>query len=111
MLPDELRAIEMTGGIAVNLAEAIDQWEKEREALAELHDENQAFEIMFRRFDVSIALAERVLGEMEIQVGMFITQDTRDRIESFRDQLRKFETHREHGRELVLNAKMRRVAE
>ena len=58
---DEERAIEMTGGTAANLAEALDQWENEREMIGQLHDENQAYTIAFRRFDIAIIMAGKVI--------------------------------------------------
>ncbi len=54
----ELGAILLTGGSAESLLEAIEQWERERQALAETFDENQALCISFRQFDIAMSIAE-----------------------------------------------------
>jgi hypothetical protein len=91
---DEERAIEMTGGTAANLEESLDQWENEREIISQLHDENQAYSIAFRRFDVAMILASKVLDVVEREAGMFITSKIRDKIQQFRKQVEKLQTVR-----------------
>lgn len=106
----ETRAIELTGSSARDLAEALDQWENERQALVELYDENQALTIAFRRCDLSMTLAEQVIAVIEKDAGMFITQPTRDKIRQFRRQIQKLQSHRAQGREIVVNSAERRNA-
>ncbi len=91
---DEERAIEMTGGTAANLSEALDQWENERETIGQLYDENQAYTLAFRRFDVAMVLADKVISLVEQDASMFITPKTRDEIQQFRDQLTKIKANR-----------------
>src|SRR5512139_3179538 len=67
---DEARAIEMTAGTAGNLAEALDQWENEREMINQLHDENQAYTTALRRFDIAMVLAGKVIDAVERDAAM-----------------------------------------
>lgn len=107
MSPEE-RAIEMTGGSAATLAEALDQWEAEREALSQLFDENAALTISFRRYDLSMTLAENIINTIEQDAAMFITQKTRDKIAKFRDQMSQLEERRAHDRITTADANTRR---
>ena len=102
------RAIELTGGSVDTLAEALDQWEREREALAELFDENQALSISFRLYDITMTLAEQIINVVEIDAAMFISQKSRDKIAQFRKQVQDLEKRRTHSREIVTSSKNRR---
>ena len=108
MNTDEERAIELTGGSVDTLAEALDQWENERQALAELFDENQALTISFRIYDTTMKLAEGIINIVEIDAQMFMSQKTRDKIAQFREQVQKLEARREACREIVADATNRR---
>ena len=105
---DEQRAITMTGDSAETLADALDQWENERAALAELFDENQALTISFRRYDLTMELAEKLITALELEAGMFIKQKTRDKIEQFREQMQELEKRRAADRQNVVDANERR---
>jgi len=107
---DEQRAITMTGDSAETLADALDQWENERAALAELFDENQALTISFRRYDITMTLAEKLITALEMDAAMFITQKTRDKIEQFREQMRALEKRRAADRQNVVDANQRSSA-
>lgn len=100
---DEERAIEMTGGTAANLAEALDQWENEREIIGQLHDENQAYSIAFRRFDIAMVLAGKVMDIVERDAGMFIPDRTRNEIQQFRKELEKLNAVRILAQEIKDN--------
>ena len=102
------RAIELTGGSVDTLAEAIDQWEREREALAELFDENQALSISFRLYDITMTLAEQIINVVEIDAAMFISQKSRDKIAQFRKQVQDLQARRANDREIVVDATNRR---
>jgi len=105
---DEARALEMAGE-AETLAEALDQWEGEREALAELFDENEALTISFQQYDITITLAEKMINAVEVDAQMFITQKTRDKIEEFREQVQQLEKRREADRQNVIDSNNRRA--
>ena len=85
------RAIELTGGSVDTLAEALDQWEREREALSELFDEHQAWTIINRRLRLLMTLAVAIINTVEIDAAMFMTQKTRNKIAQFREQHQKAE--------------------
>ena len=97
---DEERAIEMTGGTAANLSEALDQWDNEREMIGQLHDENQAYTIAFRRFDLAMSMASKVISPVEQDAGLFITEKTRSEIQQFRDQVARLQTTRTIAQEV-----------
>ena len=104
---DTERAIEISGA-AETLAEALDQWENEREALRELFDENQALAISFRQYDLTITLADKLINALELEAGMFIAQKTRDKIMQFREQVKELEARRAADRQNVIDANGRR---
>lgn len=87
--PQEERAIEFTGGSAANLTEALDQWENEREVLAQLYDDNQAYNILNRRLRLALDAARDIVDRTEQDAAMFVTKKTRDQIELFRAQYNK----------------------
>ena len=103
------RAIDMTGGSADTLAEALDQWEREREALVELFDENEAFTISFRIYDLTMTLAEKIINTVEIDAAMFMTQKSRDKIAQFREQHQKAENAIVQSKLLIDHALERRA--
>ncbi len=94
------RILEITGH-TTDIDEALDQWELEKQTLADLFDENQALVLSFRRYDVAMKIAERIIREVESDAAMFITSRTRDRIETFRQQMSLLENYRAADRELV----------
>jgi len=100
----EARAIEITGGSAETLSEALDQWEAEREALGQLFDENQGFTISFHKYDITMELAEKLINALELDVAMFISQKTRDKIKQFREQMQELEARRAADRQNVVDA-------
>jgi len=107
---DELEALAdiMTGGHTEDIRAACKMWDSERQALAELFDENQAQTISFRRYDLTMELAEKLITALELEAGMFIKQKTRDKIEQFREQMKKLETRRAADRQNVVDANERR---
>ena len=108
MNTDEERAIELTGGSADTLTEALDQWEREREALAELFDENQALSILLRQLDTAVTMAQSIVDQVEKDAALFITQKTRDKIEKFRSLIQNEQKRREQVRQYLLDALERR---
>jgi hypothetical protein len=107
MTTDTERALEIAGE-AKTLAEALDQWEREREAIAELFDENQALAISFRQYDLTMGLAEQIVGLMEREAAMFITENTRSKIAAFYHQMRELEKRRAADRQNVVDSNNRR---
>ena len=107
---DITRAIEFTGGSAATLSESLDQWEAERQALAELYDENQALTISIRQMMLTMTLAEKVITTLETEAAMFITQPSRNKIEQFREQMQKLNERITHSKMLVADAQARRHA-
>lgn len=81
----EQRAIEFTGGTAESLSDALDQWENERQAMADLYDENQAYNIRNRKLWLCLQLADKAIAAVETDAGMFITTKARAVIQKFRD--------------------------
>jgi len=69
-----------------DLTEAIEQWQTEREAMAELFDENQAYELLYRRYIVTLDLAEKVVAIVEADSALFLSDKARSAIEKFREQ-------------------------
>jgi len=108
---DTTRAIEFTGGSAATLSESLDQWEAERQALAELYDENQALTISIRQMMLTMTLAEKIITSLETEAAMFITQPSRNKIEQFREQMQKLNERIAHSKMIVADAQARRHAE
>lgn len=54
-------SVEMTGDPAANPFTAFDQWKREREAMAQFHDQNQALKILNRKLRVILALADKTI--------------------------------------------------
>jgi hypothetical protein len=104
----EQRAVDMTDGNAADLGEAIDQWENERQALADLFDENQALTLSFRRYHITMSLAEAVIRLLEAEAGMFITQTARNKIKEFHEQLGKLRKFIAQDMSIVADAHTRR---
>lgn len=96
----ESLALEMTGESSDPLV-AFEQWQTEREALAEVWDELQALEIITRRMNVCLDLARSTVDAVESECGMFITDRTRRKIAAFREQLTKITAARTQGREIT----------
>ena len=91
------------------LSEALDQWELERQALAELFDEHQALTIINRRLRLVMTLAEKIINTVETEAQMFITEKTRRKIEQFREQHQKAKNAIVQSRLLIDHALERRV--
>ena len=90
----------LTGGNTSDPLEAFEQWEQEQQALAELFDENQAYNILNRRLWLALDVAFTVLALTEKDAGMFITEKTRKRIAEFRDQYNKLTDNKALSSEL-----------
>lgn len=99
----ESLALEMTGESSDPLV-AFEQWQTEREALAEVWDELQALEIITRRMNVCLDLARSTVDAVESECGMFITDRTRKKITAFREQLEKITAARAQGRDIAQSA-------
>lgn len=80
-------AVEMTGDPAANPITAFAQWQNERDAMAELYNENEDLKKRNRTLTVALALAEKAIERAEHDAAMFITQATRDIIQKFRNQI------------------------
>jgi hypothetical protein len=98
------RALELAGE-AKTLAEALDQWEREREAIADLMDENQALVIHHMQLTVALAEAADVVEQVEKEASMFLTQKTRNRIQQYRNLLNEQEKRRAEVKQLIADRK------
>ena len=98
----------MTGGMSNDVFEAFDMWEKERQALGELFDDNQALTISVRRYQVTLALAEKAIAAVEKDAAMFVTEKSRNAIEQFREQMQKIENLIANDKMIVADAQTRR---
>jgi hypothetical protein len=105
---DTERAIEITGGSAETLSEALDQWENERQALGELFDENQALTISFRQYDITMKFATQIMETVENEAAMFLTEKTRAKIATFHFQMQELEKRRAADRQNVTDSNNRR---
>lgn len=81
---DQERIEELTGGSAGKLSDALDQWEAERAALAELHDESQALVIYVSKFQEILASIKLLVSYLENESPLFMTPKMRKAIESYR---------------------------
>lgn len=102
------RILEITGE-TTDIEEALDQWMNERQTMAELFDENQAYEILNRRLLMAITLAEKAIAQAEADAQMFIKENTRHTIYKFREQVRQLQSTIEHSKELKEIANERKV--
>ena len=84
-------SIDFTGDPAANVFTAFAQWQEEREAMASMFDENQAYQILNRRLLLALKLAEKAITQTETDAVMFITPKARDEIEKFRGQVKAIE--------------------
>jgi len=74
-----------------SFSEAIEQWELEREALADFNDENQALRILAKNL-LSVIKSSAVMVEAISNDGiLFLSQKTKDKIESSRKELQEAE--------------------
>lgn len=76
-------------GHTSDIGEALDEMENLKEAVSELHDHNQALEILNRRLILTIGYASQVIEIVEADAGLFITPKARGWIEKFREQYAK----------------------
>jgi regulator of replication initiation timing len=84
----ENRILAITGHTS-DINEALDEFENVKEAIGELHDENQALSIINRRLLLCLDLAQSSVQAMEKDASMFITDKTRKAMQQFFDQLEK----------------------
>lgn len=96
------RLFEITGHTD-DLNEALDEFENVKEAVAELHDENQALTILNRRLRLCLELAHGNILALQAEAGMFITEKTRAKAEQFFEQYEKLSAARTQSRMIVEN--------
>ena len=82
---------EMTGEPDANPFTAIEQWQRERETLAEFQDENQALSILNRRLILTLGIAQRVLLAMTTEAGLWMSDKTRKLYDDFGNQMKIIE--------------------
>lgn len=88
---DQERIAQLTGGDTDELSPALDQWEQERAALTALYDETQALEIYMNRTKILISSYKQIIKQMNAEAGLFLTQRTRDKIDSFWAEVKEVE--------------------
>ena len=86
----QTRALEITGHTS-DLDEALDEFEKVKEAVGELFDDNQALAILNRRMRLTLDFAAKAIDIVERDASMFITPKARKWIEQFREQYGKLD--------------------
>src|SRR3990172_2385387 len=84
----QARALSITGHTS-DLGEALDEFEKVKEAVSELFDANQALAILNRRLKLTLDYANQTIAIIEGDAAMFITPKGRQWIEKYRDQYGK----------------------
>ena len=84
-----------------NLDEALDEFENVKQAVSELHDENQALTILNRRLRLCLDLARASLTAMQGEAGMFISEKTRAKAEQFLEQYEKLDAARTQSKMIV----------
>lgn len=72
-----------------DINEALDEFERVKEAIAEFYDENQALEILNRKLRLCLTLAQTTVQAIESDAAMFITDKTRAKLNQFNEQLEK----------------------
>jgi hypothetical protein len=92
-------AIEMTGDPAANPITAFEQWKHEREALAELYNENEGLKILNRRLLLTLTLAEKAIDHAEDAV-IFISERGRSAIEKFKEQVKAIQNSIAYSKEI-----------
>jgi len=93
-------SIEMTGDPAANPFTAFAQWDEERQAMRVFFDQNEALKIHNRRLQLVLTLAEKAIGQVEADAGMFIKASTRAKIAQFREQVQKLDTTKTLSQEI-----------
>lgn len=83
-------------GESLSIQDAFDQWKRERKAMSEFYDENQAYSIITHRLLIALELAEKAIAAAEADAGLFIKDHTRRAIAKFREQIQIVEKHKEH---------------
>ena len=76
-------------GWTPDVNEALDDFEHTKDAVSELYDKNQALEILNRRLNLCLTLAQAAMTALENDAGMFITPKTRAKMNQFFEQLEK----------------------
>lgn len=93
------KILDITGDLT-ELPDAFERWQLERETIAELFDENQAFCLLNKGLRKALGDAEKIVAMVERDAGMFIGRKTRDRIDEYRETLTKLKNAFSHSKEL-----------
>jgi len=93
-------SVEMTGEEDANPIIAFEQWQREREAMAELYNVGEGLKILNRRLLLVLTLAEKAISRTEKDAMMFITQPTRDAVQKFREQVKAIQNSIDYSREI-----------
>jgi hypothetical protein len=98
---DRARVEEITGEEFTTLAAALDQWEAERQALADFNDENQALLILIKRTLNLIDISEKFLKRSWNDSALFFTPKARELIIQFWDEKTQQKNALAQSREIV----------
>ncbi len=94
------RLLHITGHTS-DLDEVLDEFENVKEAVSELHEENQALAIINRRLRLCLDLAKGNVLAMQSEAGIFITEKTRAKTEQFFEQYGKLDAAKTQSKMIV----------
>jgi regulator of replication initiation timing len=94
------RILSITGHTS-DINEALDEMESMKTAVAELYDENQAYEILNRKLRLCLTLAESAVTTMQDEAGMFVSGKARNKADQFFEQLAKVQNAIAQSKEIA----------
>jgi len=82
-LEDRARIEELTGEEFTTLSDALDQWDREREAIAQLHDENQALGILNFKLTRIIERPKKIIDSVWDSSALMLPGKIRESITAY----------------------------
>lgn len=83
------RIIELTGGTASTLEEALDQWEHEHELIRDLYANYDRYRIENAHLIKLLRLAKMTIDRMNTDAGLFLKDKSRQWVQDFTDEFKK----------------------
>lgn len=71
--------------------EAFTQWENEREALADIYEDNQRLEAEVKHLRAALSIAEKLVNSLAVKGTLFMDPKMRELMEKFREQMNEAE--------------------
>jgi len=103
---DITRLEEITGEKYTSLATALDQWDRERDALGELNDENQALLILNKRLTNIVNLSKALIDGLWADSALLFTPKTRAKVDQFQSEYEKTKAARVQSKEIQADHKI-----